>query len=389
MGLTAADLERTRAENRARLQRWMRRTGEPVTSALAAEIVHEAAERGRNRSSYAEFRSASAAGREVMRSRDEVFWKYLTDGNATFQVAPGAARTPLFTDGEYRVLSKATSAAGGYLVPQDFDDQITSARRARNVIGEIARNLETDHGRAIPLPTATAHGTGAWTAENAGVTASDETFGQVSVNAFKAVTKTIVSEELARDALDDFDSFLADELGQRLALLEEAAFAVGDGAGKPLGITTSTNGVSTVAAATGSTTVFTLADFKAAFAALPAAYSANASWIMSPSAFLNASGAADTAGAPRLPSLHGDAPALFGRPLYISPELPVAAASARSVVVGDFKTGYAVRRVRGLGVQRQDELHSDSGQIGYRLFERVDGRVVIADASRILTNSAT
>jgi len=103
------------------------------------------------------------------------------------------------------------------------------------VIGNAARQILTDHGRPIPLPTATAHGVGAWTSENASVTASDDTFAQVSVNAFKATTKTIVSEELAADALDEFDRYLADELGQRLALLEEAAFATGDGSGKPLG----------------------------------------------------------------------------------------------------------------------------------------------------------
>jgi hypothetical protein len=68
----------------------------------------------------------------------------------------------LFDEREHRVLSKATSAAGGYLVPQDFDALVTSARRARNVIGEVARVIGTDHGRVVPLPTATAHGTGAW-----------------------------------------------------------------------------------------------------------------------------------------------------------------------------------------------------------------------------------
>ncbi len=46
----------------------------------------------------------------------------------------------------------------------------------------------------------------------------------------------IVSEELAQDPLEDFDAFLANELGQRTAALKETAYAVGDGAGKPLGI---------------------------------------------------------------------------------------------------------------------------------------------------------
>jgi hypothetical protein len=40
-----------------------------------------------------------------------------------------------------------------------------------------------------------------------------------------------------------------------------------------------------------------------------------------------------------------------------------------------------VRRVRAIGLQRRDELHSDSGQIGYKLLARVDGRPLLADAA--------
>lgn len=209
---------------------------------LTEEIVRQAtASSGREsrasaRSSYAEFRSASQVGRQNLavgeRGEALTFWKYLTarpnmlaeDGSE-----PGWSPARfLFEPTEQRVLSKATSAAGGFLVPQDFDSLITSARRARNVIGNAARQVVTSHGRVIPFPTTTAHGTGAWTSENAAVTASDDTFGQVSVGAFKAVTKTVVSEELVQDALEDeFDRYLGDELGQRLALLEEAAFAQG------------------------------------------------------------------------------------------------------------------------------------------------------------------
>jgi HK97 family phage major capsid protein len=106
------------------------------------------------------------------------------------------------------------------------------------------------------FPSTTTHGVATWTAENASYTASDEVFGQVSVGAFKGATSVIVSEEFARDAGADFEGYLAGELGVRVAVLEETAFAVGDGSGKPLGISTSTNGVATVTAATGSSTGF-------------------------------------------------------------------------------------------------------------------------------------
>ena len=171
--------------------------------------------------------------------------------------------------------------------------------------------------------------------------------------------------------------------------LEEAAFAQGDGAGKPHGIVTTGNGVPTVTAAKGSATGFKLADVMSVYAALPDAYKLNASWLMAPSAFRSLASLIDTAGGLVLPSLHAAEPTLLSRPVLVSPELPTSAANARSVVFGDLSVGYAVRRVRGLGVQRQTELHSDSGQLGYRLHSRLDGRVVLADALRILVHSAT
>jgi HK97 family phage major capsid protein len=337
--------------------------------------------------SHAEFRSEAARG-ELPRafSDDAAFWKYLLTPPVPSPL--GGVDYGLDRE-EHRVLSKASSAAGGYLVPTSFDDQITAARRARAVIGAVSREVVTSDGTQMLFPSTTAHGVATWTAENVAYTASDETFGQVTVGAFKGATKVIVSEELARDAAADFEGYLADELGLRIATLEETAFAVGDGTGKPLGITTSTNGVSTVTAATGSSTGFRLADVNAVWAAVPDGYKPNASWIMSPSAFRSLAVLVDTAGGLVLPTLHAAEPTLFSRPVYQSADLPAAAANARSIVVGDFRLGYLVRRVRGVAVQRQEEIHSDNGQIGFRAFERVDGRVILADALRILINSAT
>ena len=202
-------------------------------------------QRAAQRSSYAEYRSKPNDYIVFSdREGDVAFWKYATAKALPLEKFPGddvSAYLPI--DAERRALSKASGASGAFLVPSDFDELITGARRAANVIGALARQLETSHGRAVPIPAATAHGSGAWTAESAAVTASDETFASVTLNAYKSSTKTIVSEELAEDALEDFDRFLGDELGQRLAALEEAAFAQGDGAGKPLGLVNATNGV--------------------------------------------------------------------------------------------------------------------------------------------------
>ena len=105
------------------------------------------------------------------------------------------------------------------------------------------------------------------------------------------------SEELLRDEEVQLDRYLADELGQRLGALQGAAFAAGDGSGKPLGITNASSGYTTVTAATGSSTLFKIADAVTALKALPAAYRTTASWIFHPDDFASLAGTTDSAGA--------------------------------------------------------------------------------------------
>jgi predicted phage gp36 major capsid-like protein len=232
----------------------------------------------------------------------------------------------LLESDEHRVLSKASSAAGGYLVPTSFDEQITAARRARAVIGAISRELVTGDGSQLLIHSTTTHGVATWTGENVAYTTSDETFGQVTVGAFKGATQVVVSEELARRCC-------------RLRGLPCRRARPVD------------------------------RDARGAFRSLAVLV--------------------DTAGGLVLPTLHAAEPTLFSRPVYQSADLAAAAANARSVVVGDFSLGYLVRRVRGVAVQRQDEILSNNGQLGFRASERVDGPIIVADALRILVNSAT
>jgi HK97 family phage major capsid protein len=156
-----------------------------------------------------------------------------------------------------------------------------------------------------------------------------------------------------------------------------------------LGLVNAGSGITVVNAATGSSLLYKIADLVSVFKALPAAYRPNASWLIAADDFASLAGTVDSAGAFALPSLQFDPPSMFGRPVYISGYLPAPAASAKSLVFADFKTAYGIRRVNSVSIQRQDELHSDTGGIGFRGWQRVDGRILVADAARILAHSAT
>ena len=182
---------------------------------------------------------------------ERAFWKWVT--TPALGADAGRDAKELLLEEEQRVLSKAASG-GGFLVPTDVGEMITAAARAASMIAQVALELETESGETVGMALAGTHGSAAWTAESASYTPSDETITQANLASYKATSKIIVSEELRTDEAVELDAYLAFELGGRLGALEETAFTVGDGSGKPLGIVHASSPYTVVNAATGSST---------------------------------------------------------------------------------------------------------------------------------------
>jgi HK97 family phage major capsid protein len=266
---------------------------------------------------------------------------------------------------------------------------VISAARSKSPIAQLAQEWITERGDTFGVPTAASHGTAAWVAESGAITPSDETITQVSLGAFKANSKIIVSEELVQDEEVDLERFLATELGGRIGVLEAAAYATGDGSGKPTGAVHASSPYTVSTAPTGNVTTFSRAAILQFYLALAPEYRAEASWVLHPTDFGNLSVLEHASGGLSFPSLQNPQPSLFGRPVYVDAQLPTPAASAKSLLFGNMALAYGVRRVRGISLQRQDELHADTGGIGFRLFARVDGKPLLGAAAIIGAHSAT
>jgi HK97 family phage major capsid protein len=296
---------------------------------------------------------------------------------------------------EHRALSKGTTTAGGFLVPTSMANDIIRSLRDMGAVASLCNEIRTDSGETLNLPANTVHGTASWTAESIGYTPSDETFANVSLGAYKSTAKIIVSEELVADSQFDLQSFLAVEFGERLGVLQNTAFVQGDGSGKPTGILQSAtaSNVTTVTAATGAgnTTTFVYSALVGAIFSLPRQYRRNASFIVNDTSARNLYLMVDSQNRP-LWSVNvaaGGPDTFLGYPIYTDPDVPTPAIGNISVLFGDWKRAYTVRRSNGIGMQRQDELHSDNGQIGFRAYERVDGKVTLAAAAIALKHPAT
>lgn len=336
--------------------------------------------RAEMQTTYDEYRAGSFSSPTHAAS----FWKFMAS-----PALGGELLEPddVLTHEEYRVLSKGASG-GSFLVPEDVSTMVMSAARSASPIARLAIEYITEKGDNLSVPLAATHGTAAWVAESGAITPSDDTITEVELSAYKSNTKIIVSEELRQDAEIDFDRFLSLELGARVGALEAAAYAVGDGSGKPLGAVHASSPYTVSTAPTGNVTAYSKAAVLQFYLALPEAYRAEASWIMHPTDYGNLAALGDTGGMV-FPGLQSAEPSMFGARVYIDANLPTPAASAKSLIFGNMRLAYGVRRVRDVSLKRQDEIHSDLGQIGYRLFARVDGRPLLGAAAIIGAHSAT
>jgi HK97 family phage major capsid protein len=292
---------------------------------------------------------------------------------------------------EYRVLSKAASG-GGFFVPTDIADSVVRALRfLPGGVGSLSRTLQTSEGDVINIPLNLTHGTAAWIAESGAYTPSDETITNGTLSAFKAGSKLIVSEELLTDSAFDLTSFISTEFGERIGALAEAAYISGDGSGKPTGILDAASAVTVSSLPAGQVATPTAAALLTAIYTVPAQYRQDMALLISDGQWVRLMTLVDSTGRPLWqPSLSAGAPDMIqGIPVYAHPNLAAPGANAKFGIIGQFSRAYWIRRVNGVFMQRQNELHSDNGQVGFRCYLRLDGKVVLADALRVLAYAAT
>jgi len=295
------------------------------------------------------------------------------------------------TQDEFRVLSKGASG-GGYFVPTDLADQIVRALRfLPGGVGALARVFTTASGDAMNIALNLTHGSGAWIAESGSYTPSDETITQGSLSAYKAGAKIIVSEELLTDSAFDLTGFITTEFGERIGALAEDAFINGDGSGKPTGMVNAAGGLTVYTLPAGQVATTTYTAIAAAIFQVPAQYRDGMAILVSDSLWVRLVTLVDSQGRPVWqPAAAAGAPdTLAGVPIYTHPGLAAIGANAKSMLVGNFQRAYWIRRVNGVFMQRQNELHSDSGQVGFRAYLRMDAKPVLPDAARVVAFAAT
>jgi HK97 family phage major capsid protein len=284
-------------------------------------------------------------------------------------------------------LQVGTDTEGGYLVPDEFEHTLIQALEEENLFRSIARIIQTASGdRKIPISAS--KGEAAWIDEEGTYPESDDSFGQVTISAYKLGTIIKISEELINDSVFDIESYIATEFARRIGAKEEAAFFTGDGSGKPLGILAASGGAQ-IGVNAASATALNADEVIDLYYALRSPYRKNAVWVTNDATVKAIRKLKDGNGQYIWqPSLTANTPdTILSRPVKTSAYMPEIASGAKTLAFGDFSYYWIADR-QGRTFKRLGELFAPTGQVGFLGSQRVDGRLILGEAVKVLQQKA-
>ncbi|UYO64319.1 phage major capsid protein [Acetobacterium wieringae] len=297
------------------------------------------------------------------------FWNAMRNKSLSFEIT--------------NALQIGSDSEGGYLVPDEFERTLVEGLEEENIFRTMAKVIATSSGDR-KIPVVATKGSASWIEEEGAAPESDDSFGQVSISAYKLGTLLKVSEELLNDSIFNLEAYIAKEFARRIGAKEEEAFFIGDGVGKPTGIFNTTGGAQD-GITTASATAITVDEIMDLYYSLKSPYRKNATFILNDATVKAIRKLKDGNGNYIWqPSITAGTPdTILNSPVKTSSYVPTIAAGAKTVAFGDFSYYWIADR-QGRSFKRLNELYATTGQVGFMATQRVDGKLILPEAIKIL-----
>ena len=284
------------------------------------------------------------------------------------------------------VLQEGIDADGGYLVPTEYDSRLVDGLEEENIIRKLGHRITTSGERKINI--AATKPAAAWIDEGEALVFSDATFSQINLDAHKLHVAVKVTEELLYDNAFQLENYIIGEFYKALANAEEDAFLNGNGTGKPLGILAASGGAE-VGVTTASATAITADEVINLVYSLKRPYRKNAVFILNDQTIAALRKLKDGNGAymwqPAL--VAGEPDKLLGYSVYTSAYMPTIEAGAKTIIFGDLSY-YNIGDRGSRSFAELRELFAGNGMVGFVAKERVDGKLVLPEAIKVLQQKA-
>ncbi|MEF2813283.1 MAG: phage major capsid protein [Oscillospiraceae bacterium] len=284
------------------------------------------------------------------------------------------------------VLSEGVDANGGYLVPEEYDHRLIDILDEENVMRKLGTRITTSGEHKINI--AATKPAAAWIEEGGALTFGDATFDQIILDAHKLHVAIKVTEELLYDNAFNLENYIMQQFGKALANAEEDAFINGTGTGQPLGILAATGGAD-VGVTAKSATAITADELIDLIYSLKRPYRKSAAFLLNDQTLAAIRKLKDNYGQYLWqPSLQaGEPDRILGYAAYTSPYFPAVAAGKAAVAFGDFSY-YNIGDRGTRSFAELKELFAGNGMVGFVAKERVDGKLVLPEAVKLLKMKA-
>ena len=284
-------------------------------------------------------------------------------------------------------LQEGTDSEGGYLVPDEFERTLVQKLTAANVLRPLCHVIQTSYGDR-KIPVVASKGTADWVDEEGTYPLSDDSFSQVVLGAYKLATMIKVSEELLSDSIFDIEGYVSEQFGKRIGDKEEDAFLTGNGVSKPIGILHTTGGAE-VGVTTAGAAAITGDELIDLVYSLRAPYRKSAVFVLNDTTVKLLRKLKDGDGQYLWrPGITENAPdTILGHRIVTSEFMPGVNAGNKSIAFGDFSYYWIADR-QGRTFKRLNELYATTGQFGFLASQRLDGKLILPEAIKVLQQKA-
>ena len=280
------------------------------------------------------------------------------------------------------VLSEGVDADGGYLVPEEYDTRLIDGLKEENIFRRLATTITTNGERKINI--AATKPAAAWIDEGEALTFGDATFAQINLDAHKLHVAVKVTEELLYDNAFKLEQYILAQFAKALGNAEEEAFLNGSGHGQPLGLLAADGGaeIGVTTAAANDITYDELVDL---VYSLKRPYRKNAAFLCNDQTIGYLRKLKDKNGHPLWHDSveDGEPGRILGYKVYTSPYFPVITAGMPATAFGDYSY-YNIGDRGTRSFAELKELFAGNGMIGFVAKERVDGKLVLPEAVKLL-----
>lgn len=284
------------------------------------------------------------------------------------------------------VLTEGVDSQGGYLVPEEYDSRLIDVLTEECIMRKLGHTITTSGEHKINIagnkPAA------AWIEEGEALTFGDATFDQIILDAHKLHVAIKVTEELLYDNAFGLENYIITQFGKALANAEEDAFLNGTGVGQPLGLLAADGGAE-IGVTTASADDITYDEIVDLVYSLKRPYRKNASFLCNDQTLAALRKLKDLNGRPLWQeSLQAGEPGrILGYPVHTSPYFPVMTAGLPAIAFGDYNY-YNIGDRGTRSFAELKELFAGNGMVGFVAKERVDGKLVLPEAVKLLKMAA-